>query len=164
MANPKYLLNRTGAEVDNILSSAESHVVDDSKHITSEERAKWDAKSDFSGNYNDLTNKPTIPSKMSELTNDSNFATEEYVQENTPQSDWNQNDDTAVDYVKNRTHYTDAEGNVYKLEDKYLPDNLARVPSDEELIITLKELDLRDPLTNSSGEIYTDTNNKIYSL
>ena len=105
MANPKYLLNRTGAEVDNILSSAESHVVDDSKHITSEERSKWNAKSDFSGSYNDLSDKPTIPTKTSDLTNDSNFATEEYVQENTPQSDWNQNDNTAVDYVKNRTHY-----------------------------------------------------------
>ncbi len=40
MANPKYLLNKTGSEVDNILSSAESHVVDDSKHITSEEKTK----------------------------------------------------------------------------------------------------------------------------
>lgn len=29
----------------------------------------------FSGSYNDLTNKPTIPSKTSDLTNDSNFIT-----------------------------------------------------------------------------------------
>lgn len=29
----------------------------------------------FSGNYNDLSNKPTIPSKTSDLTNDSNFLT-----------------------------------------------------------------------------------------
>lgn len=29
----------------------------------------------FSGDYNDLTNKPTIPSKTSELTNDSGFTT-----------------------------------------------------------------------------------------
>ena len=33
----------------------------------------------FSGNYNDLTNKPTIPTKTSELTNDSDFTTKTYV-------------------------------------------------------------------------------------
>ena len=32
-----------------------------------------------SGSYNDLTNKPTIPIKTSELTNDSGFTTKEYV-------------------------------------------------------------------------------------
>ena len=31
----------------------------------------------FSGDYNDLTNKPTIPTKTSELTNDSGFLTEQ---------------------------------------------------------------------------------------
>ena len=29
--------------------------------VTAEKVAAWDAKSDFSGSYNDLTNKPTIP-------------------------------------------------------------------------------------------------------
>ena len=33
--------------------------------------------SEFSGDYNDLTNKPTIPTKTSELTNDSGFLTEQ---------------------------------------------------------------------------------------
>ena len=33
--------------------------------------------SGFSGDYNDLTNKPTIPTKTSELTNDSGFLTEQ---------------------------------------------------------------------------------------
>lgn len=32
-----------------------------------------------SGNYNDLTNKPSIPTKTSQLTNDSSFASESYV-------------------------------------------------------------------------------------
>ena len=37
--------------------------------------SNWNAKSDFSGSYNDLTNKPTIPSKTSDLTNDSGYIT-----------------------------------------------------------------------------------------
>jgi hypothetical protein len=35
----------------------------------------WDGKSDFSGSYDDLTDKPSIPSKTSELTNDSGYIT-----------------------------------------------------------------------------------------
>lgn len=39
----------------------------DSTHrtVTDAEKAAWSAKSDFSGSYNDLTNKPTIPSAYS---------------------------------------------------------------------------------------------------
>lgn len=35
--------------------------------------------SSFTGNYNDLTNKPTIPTKVSDLTNDSGFQTQNQV-------------------------------------------------------------------------------------
>lgn len=45
--------------------------------ITSGDIASWDAKSDFSGSYNDLTDKPTIPTKVSDLTNDSGYLTTE---------------------------------------------------------------------------------------
>ena len=50
--------------------------------ITSNKITEWDNKSAFSGNYNDLTNKPTIPTKVSELTNDEGYLTSipsEYV-------------------------------------------------------------------------------------
>ena len=52
--------------------------------ITTSKVNQWDSKSDFSGNYNDLTNKPTIPTKTSQLTNNSGFLTSipsEYVTE-----------------------------------------------------------------------------------
>ena len=49
------------------------------KSITTTNIADWNAKSNFSGNYEDLKNKPTIPSKTSELENDSKYANEEYV-------------------------------------------------------------------------------------
>ena len=41
-----------------------SHV----KNITQANITNWNNKSEFSGNYNDLTNKPTIPSEVTETT------------------------------------------------------------------------------------------------
>lgn len=52
--------------------------------ITSSKVAEWNNKSTFDGDYNSLTNKPTIPTKTSQLTNDSNFITSipnEYITE-----------------------------------------------------------------------------------
>lgn len=38
-----------------------SHTSNSEIHVTTAQTASWDAKSDFSGSYTDLTNKPTIP-------------------------------------------------------------------------------------------------------
>ena len=51
-----------------------SHV----KSISTSDISKWDSKSDFSGDYNDLTNKPTIPTvpdNISAFNNDSGYIT-----------------------------------------------------------------------------------------
>ena len=53
-------------------------------NITNSNITAWNNKSNFSGNYNDLTNKPTIPTTTSQLTNNSGFLTSipsEYVTE-----------------------------------------------------------------------------------
>lgn len=62
-----------------------SDLSDDSTHrvVTDTEKSTWSAKSDFSGSYNDLTDKPTIPAAQ-------------------VQSDWSEADDTKVDYIKNK--------------------------------------------------------------
>lgn len=49
------------------------------KNITEENITSWNNKSNFSGSYNDLTNKPTIPTSTSQLTNDSDYTTTAYV-------------------------------------------------------------------------------------
>mgnify|MGYP007084303861 CR=1 FL=1 len=36
------------------------------------------------------------------------------------QSDWNQNNPNAKDYIKNRTHWEDSDGGVHTLDEKYL--------------------------------------------
>lgn len=65
------------AQIDAIdIPTALSDLTADSTHrvVTDSEKAVWDAKSDFSGSYNDLTDKPSIPSI-------SGLATETYVDE-----------------------------------------------------------------------------------
>ena len=42
-------------------SDLTAHTGNTTVHVTSTEKATWNGKSNFSGNYNDLTNKPTIP-------------------------------------------------------------------------------------------------------
>lgn len=65
------------ALIDDVSASIPYALADlsaDSTHqtVTDAEKATWNAKSNFSGNYDDLTNKPTIPSI-------SGLATEGYV-------------------------------------------------------------------------------------
>ena len=45
----------TGVETDPVFTASAAH------GITSTDISNWNGKSDFSGSYNDLTNKPTIP-------------------------------------------------------------------------------------------------------
>lgn len=51
-----------------------------------------------------IKNKPTIPTKVSQLANDSGYITTESVQ-----SDWTQSDNTKTDYIKNKPTIPDAQ-------------------------------------------------------
>ena len=64
-------------ETDPIFTASPAH------GISAADITAWNGKSDFSGSYNDLTDKPTIPAAQI-------------------QSDWNQSDNTALDYIKNK--------------------------------------------------------------
>lgn len=60
------------------ISALITHLADSVRHVTAAERSAWNGKSNFSGSYNDLTNKPTIPTvptKVSAFTNDAGYLT-----------------------------------------------------------------------------------------
>lgn len=75
------------SETDPVFTASPAH------GITSNDITNWNNKSDFSGSYNDLTDKPTIPAAQI-------------------QSDWNQSDSTAKDYIKNKPSIPDAQVQV----------------------------------------------------
>lgn len=54
-------------------SDLTSHTTNGNIHVTASDKSNWNNKSNFSGSYTDLTNKPTLPTKVSDLTNDSGF-------------------------------------------------------------------------------------------
>ena len=84
----------------------------------------------------------------------------EYVFSKIKQPDWNQNDETAADYVKNRTHYIQDNGTVIQLDEKFIPDTIARVSTDNEILAELIEADLLSAVT-TNNKILTDNNGRI---
>ena len=67
-------------EIPNDLVNGHEHENKDVlDNITIQDITNWNAKSDFSGSYNDLTDLPPLPTKFSDLTNDMNLATESFV-------------------------------------------------------------------------------------
>ncbi|WP_252244774.1 MULTISPECIES: hypothetical protein [unclassified Clostridium] len=65
-------------------NNANTHINDVTRHITSAERNLWNTVSKKSDNghvhnYNELSNKPSIPSRTSELNNDSGFITQKEI-------------------------------------------------------------------------------------
>lgn len=67
-------------EILNDISDVHTH---DNKDVLDgikpEDITRWNAKSDFSGSYLDLSDLPTIPTKVSQLDNDIPYASEAYV-------------------------------------------------------------------------------------
>ena len=61
--------------VTSVSDSLTAHTANTTVHVTAADKTAWNAKSDFSGSYNDLSNKPTIPTSASQLTNDSGYIT-----------------------------------------------------------------------------------------
>ena len=58
----------------NDFTTEEKEKLNNTPTITNEDVQKWNNKSDFDGSYESLKDKPSIPTKTSELENDSGFA------------------------------------------------------------------------------------------
>lgn len=95
---------------------------------------RWN--SDFDGNYNNLTNKPTIPDAQVQANwNETNSSSKAFIQ-NKPtipaaqiQADWNQNDNTALDFIKNKPTIPSGGGGLsnYDLTFSTLSNNTTKI-------------------------------------
>ena len=73
-------INDIWKEIPNDLVNSHEHENKDVlDNITIQDITNWNAKSDFSGSYNDLSDLQPLPTKFSDLTNDMNLATESFV-------------------------------------------------------------------------------------
>lgn len=57
----------TTGDVNNVSTALTTHTSNTTIHVTPEQVASWNAKSNFSGSYNDLTDKPTIPTVPTDI-------------------------------------------------------------------------------------------------
>lgn len=76
--NVELIGNKSLADLGIDIPTTLAELTDDSTHrvVTDTEKATWYGKSDFSGSYTDLTDKPTIPTvptNVSSFTNDSGY-------------------------------------------------------------------------------------------
>jgi hypothetical protein len=119
--------------------------------ITSSDISTWNGKSDFSGDYDDLTNKPTIPTKVSDLTNDSGFITTE-------------TDPTVPSWAKASTKPTYTASEVGALPDTTtIPTKTSDLTNDSGFVsLITEEKSIKDNVSVSgSGTNYTDGNGSI---
>lgn len=49
------------SDLSTLSGTVTAHTANTDVHVTAQDKNNWNAKSDFSGSYNDLTNKPNIP-------------------------------------------------------------------------------------------------------
>ena len=89
-----------------------------------------------SGNYNDLSNKPSIPDDLADLNEDSTHRTVTDVEkqawnaaEENVQSDWNQTNNTKDDYIKNKPQNLVQDASYVHTDNNYTTEDKTRVSS-----------------------------------
>lgn len=70
------------ATINAVNDDLTAHTSNTEIHVTAQEKTNWNNKSDFSGSYNDLTDKPTIPTvptSNTAFTNDAGYITSDAI-------------------------------------------------------------------------------------
>ena len=90
-------------------SDFSAHTANTTVHVTAQDKTNWNAKSDFSGSYNDLTDKPTIPTvptSNTAFTNDAGYITSDAISGKADTSAVTESINAAVSGKVDTTTYT----------------------------------------------------------
>ena len=133
-----------------------AHTSNTSIHVTAQDKTNWNAKSNFSGSYNDLTDKPTIPTvptSNTAFTNDAGYITdsalEDYATESYVTNGLDGKQDTLESGVNIKTvnnYSLLGSGNI----------NIGGTGSNNVVELTQAEYDALDPKDPSAFYIITD--------
>ena len=93
------------AETEELFASQYADLTDEQKATIRRSEAITYVRTKIGNGVDTVTDLPFYSSNANENSN----------------PDWNQNDEYQPDYIKNRTHYTDDDGEVHKLNAKYIP-------------------------------------------
>lgn len=147
-------------ESDPIFTASPAH------RITSSDITRWNNKSDFSGNYNDLINKPTIPNKTSDLVNDSGFITD-YIETDPIFTASVASEITSTD-ITNWNEKSDFSGSYNDLTDKptipTIPTNISAFTNDVGYLTSYTETDPTVPAWAKAPTKPTYTANEVGAL
>ena len=122
-----------------------------------------------SGSYNDLTNKPTIPTKTSQLTNDSDFVNSTYVSNKIAEASLSGGEVDLSGYVTketgnaNQITFSDGQTLQAKLDDGTLNSNTQQVATDEEVAQAINEI-FTSKVTAATDEEVSQVINNVYGV
>lgn len=158
--------NTLSGKVDNgvvVIDETDPTVPEHVKAITEENISNWNNKSEFSGDYNDLTNSPLIPTKTSQLENDNGYLNKipsEYVTDEELASKGYLTEHQDISNLATKKELSDGlngKANSNHTHSQYL----TSIPSE---YVTETELNNKKYLTSIPSEYVTETelNNKKY--
>lgn len=148
-----------------------SELEEDTTHrvVTDAEKTAWNAKSTFSGKYDDLTGKPTIPTKTSHLTNDSGYLTEHQdISHLLPRTELGAAVDVALAEAKESGAFDGAKGDKGDKGDSYVlteadKEEIAEIVPIVKVPETPKIVDSVDDMTDTSKLYVLSTDGMIYA-
>ena len=142
--------------VTQVNTTLTAHTANTNVHVTAAEKETWNSKSDFSGDYNDLTNKPTIPvvpTNVSAFNNDSGYITSNAITSKADTTAVTQVNNALTAHTANTTvHVTTSEKNSWNNKSNFSGsyDDLTNKPT-----IPVVPTNVSD-FTNDAGYITID--------